>query len=209
MTAPATNSALRMVAGTIVAITAWFALLLQLYLSTGPVANFLSYFTILSNLLVAVGLTCSTFVPGAGAGRFFSRPSVQTALALYIFVVGLVYNLMLRGLLVLESWRWIVDNILHVAVPVMYVLYWFFFTPGGRVQWKDGLYWLLFPLLYLVYSLVRGPLVNWYPYPFLNVGKLGMPQVLMNSFGVMLAFLVTACLLILLNRYVQKKPVVA
>lgn len=194
-----------------IAITAWIAVILQFYLilqTTGTtgfstfktVTNFFSYFTILSNLLVAVCLTTSLISPTSGVGSFFSKWSVQSAIAVYIFIVGLVYNLVLRGLFTLTGLNWIVDNLLHVVVPVLYVLYWFIFTPKKVLQWKNLAPWLIFPALYLLYSLLRGPMADWYPYPFLHAGKIGYGQVTINSVFVLLAFMLTGLGVIAYNR---------
>lgn len=195
----------------VVAIIAWTALILQFYLilqTTGitgfstlkTVTNFFSYFTILSNLLVAVCLTTSLLSPTSGAGSFFLKVSVQTAIAVYIFIVGLVYNTVLRGITNPTGLDWIVDNLLHVVVPVLYVLYWLIFTPKKILQWKNLAPWLIFPAVYLVYSLLRGPTVDWYPYPFLHAGKLGYGQVAINSVFVLLAFLLVGLGAIAWNR---------
>ncbi len=193
----------QIVFGGIVAATAWFAVLFQLYLTAGSIANFLSYFTVLCNLLVAVSLTVLVLMPSAKAGRFFSTLSVQTAIALYIFIVGLVYNLVLRGIWAPAGWQLVVDNLLHVVVPLLYVLYWALFRAKGSLQWRDGLYWLLFPLAYLLYSLIRGPLVQWYPYPFLDVAKLGYEKVLINILLMLALFLAAGLALIAANRLVR------
>src|SRR5689334_5253439 len=87
-----------------IAILAWFALALQLWLMlTGPargtfstlatLSNFFSYFTILSNLLVAFSSTVTSLFPLSKPGIFFSKITVRSAIALYIFIVALVYNL--------------------------------------------------------------------------------------------------------------------
>jgi len=152
----------------IIALIAWTALALQFYLilqSTGEtgysnlktISNFFSYFTILSNLLVAVCLSSALLSPGSGLGSFFSKVPVQSAIAVYIFIAGLVYNLVLRGLFTLTGLIWVVDNFLHVVVPLLYVIYWLVFTPKRILQWKSILPWLIFPIFYLVYSLVGGP----------------------------------------------------
>ncbi|RZK28518.1 MAG: hypothetical protein EOO61_21960 [Hymenobacter sp.] len=188
--------------GGLIATLAWFALVVQYLLHTGPVINLFSYFTILSNLLVAVGLTALLLLPAYSKPRLlFARASVQTAIAVYIFVVGLVYNGVLRGIWAPTGWQLVVDNLLHVVVPVLYLLYWFFSVPKGAVQWRDGWYWLLFPLVYLVYSLIRGQRVNWYPYPFLNIGVLGYTNVFVNSSMVLVAFLAVGLGLIAINRF--------
>ena len=130
---------------------------------------------------------------------------MQSALALYIFIVGLVYNLVLRGIVTLTGLDWIVDNLLHVIVPVLYVLYWLIFTPKKILQWKNILPWLIFPAVYLIYSLLRGPVADWYPYPFLHAGKLGYEKVAMNSFFVLAAFLIVGLGVIAYNRAGKRK----
>lgn len=195
----------------IIAITAWIALILQFYLilqttaETGfstfkTVTNFFSYFTILTNLLVACCLTYPLVDPSSVPGRFFSSIKVQSAIAVYIFIVGLVYNLILRGITSLKGMAWVADNLLHVAVPVLFISYWFIFTPGKVLQWKNILSWLIFPSVYLIYSLIRGPVADWYPYPFLHVGKLGYEKVTMNALLVLGAFLITGLAIIAYNR---------
>jgi nitrate/nitrite-specific signal transduction histidine kinase len=98
----------------VIAIVPWFALAAQFYLilqttnETGysnlkTITNFFSYFTILSNLLIAIWLTSSLLSPSSRLGSFLSKIPVQSAIALYIFIVGLVYNLVLRGLVTLRA----------------------------------------------------------------------------------------------------------
>lgn len=195
----------------VIAITAWIALILQFFLilqttnETGfstlkTVTNFFSYFTILTNLLVALCLTYPFVAPSSIPGRFFSSIKVQSAIAVYIFIVGLVYNLTLRGLISPRGTAWVADNLLHVAVPVLFVSYWFIFTPGKALQWKNILPWLIFPALYLIYSLIRGPVADWYPYPFLHAGKLGYEKVAINALLMLGAFLITGLVMIAYNR---------
>ncbi len=178
----------------------WFAILLQLSLLKESIFNFISYFTILCNSLIAVSLTVHTIAPKSKMGSFFSSPTVQTGIALNIFIVGLVYNTVLRGIWEPKGWQLVADNLLHVVVPFLYVLYWIVFVPKGTLKWKDGISWTYFPLFYLVYSLIRGHLVDWYPYPFLNVAKFGYTQVFINSGFVVLAFLLFGSLLIWADR---------
>ncbi|HEV7779817.1 MAG TPA: Pr6Pr family membrane protein [Chitinophagaceae bacterium] len=191
----------------ILALITWFGLGSQFYLTlqtpaqTGysvfkTVVNFFSYFTVLCNILVALTLTVSL----TGPGSFFSRVTVQSAITVYIFIVGLVYNLVLRGVWKPQGLQLVTDNILHVAVPLLFVVYWVAFTPRRVLQWKDILPWLIFPGLYLVYSLIRGPIAEWYPYPFLDLSRFGWGKVLINSVFITLAFLVAGLGIIAFNR---------
>jgi hypothetical protein len=186
--------------GSLTAATAWLAVLLQAALTTGSLLNLVSYFTILSNLAVASSLTLALYWPASNLGRYCARPASQTAVALYIIVVGLVYNTVLRGLLVLSGWSWLVDNLLHVVVPVLYVGYWLSFAQRRVLAWRHLPGWLLFPAAYLAYSLLRGPVAHWYPYPFLDVPTLGYAHVLANSAAVLACFLLVGAALVVVNR---------
>lgn len=174
----------------------WFALVLQLLLLKESFFNFISYFTILSNLLIAISLTTTLISTNTSTGKYFSDIKVQTGIALNIFIVGLVYNTVLRGIWEPQGWQLVADNLLHVAVPVLYVLYWIVFIPKGSLKWKNGIQWTYFPLTYLIYSLVRGHFVGWYPYPFLNVVEFGYQKVFINAGFIMLAFFLFGWLMI-------------
>ena len=98
----------------------------QAYLTTGSFGNLFSYFTILTNLLIAISITAILFLPKRSIGLFCKKPSVQTAIALYIFIVALVYNTGLRSILTLHGWNLFTDTLLHVIVTLLYIVYWFF-----------------------------------------------------------------------------------
>ncbi|MBP6589424.1 MAG: Pr6Pr family membrane protein [Chitinophagaceae bacterium] len=200
----------------ILAAISWFALILQfrIMINSGAVtglsrpmlaANFFSYFTILSNLLVAVSISFQLNFPKSKQGQFFSSSSVSTAIAVYIFIVGLVYNLVLRGIWSPTGWQLVADNLLHVAVPLLYILYWYFFSSPEKLPWKSLLSWLVFPAFYLTYTLIRGALVNWYPYPFVDAGNLGYVKVALNSLAVLAAILITGSVLLTINNRIKVK----
>lgn len=210
-----TTSRQKIIAGLFAAIT-WFALVLQFILMLDPVVpnglsrsmriiNFFSYFTILSNILVAVCLTAVLAGPVNMVFRFISSISAQSAVAVYIFIVGLVYNLVLRQIWSPAGWQLVADNLLHVAVPVLFLVYWFMFIPLKTLEWKQLLPWLIFPAIYLAYSLIRGEVTGWYPYPFVNAAAHGYQKVAINSLAVLAAFVVTGAGIIGYNRKANKK----
>src|SRR5216684_7000360 len=156
-----------------IAVVTWFALALQFYLlviqsqAQGAsrvrlMANYFSFFTILTNLLVALGLTLSLTTPHSRFGRLFSRPLAASGTAVYIAIVGMSYSLLLRHLWNPQGAQKIADILLHDVVPMMYVVYWLMFVPKGSLRWKDALSWLPCPLVYFCYSLIRGAAVGWY-----------------------------------------------
>ena len=194
------NSIPKKVYAITLACISWFSIILQYYLSTGSSINFLSYFTIQCNLLVALSLTFTILTPHSKAGKFFSSLSAQSAIAVYIFIVCLVYNFILRGLFAWTGWHWFVDNMLHVVIPILYIIYWLLYRTRETLHWRDGIYWTFYPLVYLVYSLVRGSMVQWYPYPFLHAGNLGYPTVFTNIAMVIVVFLVAGLVVIYSTR---------
>lgn len=190
----------RLFAGAI-AVVGWFALVLQFVLVlTVPenqslsvaerIVRFFSFFTILTNLIVAVTTSAIAFAPRSRLGTLASRPAVNAAVAVYISVVGIVYSLFLRSVWDPVGWQAVADHILHDATPLAYVIYWLIFAPKASITWTDPFKWLAYPLIYIAYSLTRGAVVGWYPYWFVDVTQLGYPTALTNTGFVLIAFLI-------------------
>jgi hypothetical protein len=146
-----------------------------------------SYFTIETNMLLAVILTVIALRPQAES--FFLQPGVKLAAIVYIIIVGVVYATLLRHLWNPQGVRLFADRLLHIAMPIFYPLYWLAFAPKGETSRVDPFRWLIYPVVYFVYILARGAVFGIYPYPFLNVAKLGYLQVFLNSLGLLAAFL--------------------
>jgi len=199
----------------IITITAWTALGLQLYIlinntpgngmtALQAVGRFLIFFTILTNLLVAISMTTILLSPTSKLGLFLAKPLSLTATAVYIFIVGLTYNIILRPLWAPRGIQKLADELLHVAVPLLFVLYWFLFAPKHSLTWKNLPSWLVYPAVYLVYALGRGATEGFYPYPFINVNEHGLAIVLLNSAGLMAVFILISLLFIFIGRRLQK-----
>jgi len=197
------------------AALAWIAVIFQFYLimvnrtASIPetVIRFFSFFTILSNIVVALCFTYLLLMPRSKWGKFFARAETQAATALYIGVTGIIYNFILRGLWKPQGLQLVVDELLHSVVPVLFILYWLFFAPKKTLQWKSIFPWLIFPFVYCVYSLIRGAIAGFYPYPFIDVNLLGYGRVFLNIGGMILVFLCMSLLLVsiakLLNRNID------
>ena len=193
-------------------IITWFALVFQLYLSLlnrvtsvpEAIVIYFSYYTILCNTLIALCFTVLLLKPKSGLGKFFSTAKTLTAIAVYITVVGITYNLILRFTWNPQGLQWVVDELLHVVVPVYFILYWFLFAPKAGLQWKNVFPWLIFPFFYLLYSLFRGAFSGFYAYPFIDVNALGYNKVLLNSAGLFFAFLVLSLLFVTIAKAMSR-----
>lgn len=129
--------------------------------------NHYSYFTVLSNVFGAAVL---------GVGLFRPVPdAIRGAAVTYLATTGVVYALLLRGVDVQTPGY--ANIALHVAVPVLVVVEWLLMPPRESLQRRVVLAWLAAPVAYLAYTLLRGPVADWYPYPFLDPRPTGYGQV--------------------------------
>lgn len=169
-----------------------------------PPSNFFSFFTIQGNLIaIAVTLwsaTSTTHLPVRPV-----RDRIRGAAVLYMSIIFVVYGLLLSGyqqeLQTQIPW---VDRVLHRIFPLVVVLDWLIAPPRTLLSIRRALPWLLYPLLYAVYSLIRGPLVNWYPYPFLNPANVGgYGGIAVYFVGILLGALVFTWLVVTLGNRVR------
>lgn len=193
------------------AATGWFAVITQLVLMMNnrvlPVAEtltrFFSYFTILTNILVAVYYS----VLATGGDRWYARvqaPGFLTALTVYITVVGSVYQVLLGGLWDPQGTQMLVDELLHSVVPLYTILFWILYEQKAAVSWAQIPRWLIYPLSYLVYILIRGSLSGFYPYPFVDVTQLGYNKVLLNSLWLTGVFTLLSVLFIGIGKMIGR-----
>ena len=196
-----------------ISVIGWFAVLMQLYLiiinrvASLPetIVRFFSFFTIQTNILVAICFTCLWLMPKSKWGLFFSNANNTTAITLYIMIVGLVYNVILRFLWAPIGSQKIVDELLHLVVPVLVLIFWIVFVSKKKLEYNTILSWLIFPSLYLAYTLIRGAFFNFYPYPFVDVNALGYSEVALNSLLMLLAFLFFGFVLIAVGKKASVK----
>lgn len=195
-----------------IAITGWFALIAQFYIYATTksvtlgemIIRYFSYFTIQTNLVVALCCTLLVVSPDSKWGRFFSRQQTFSAVTVYIIIVGLIYNTILRFLWDPQGLQQIVDELLHTVVPVLMLVYWLLFAGKNQLQWTNIFKWLIYPFAYIIYILIRGSLSGFYPYPFINTEHLGLNRVLVNSVGIALVFTVISLLLVFIAKSLTK-----
>ncbi len=189
----------------------WFAIGVQFYIYMDSkavpfgelIVRFFSFFTILTNLLVAWCCTSLAFFRSSRLGKFFSAAQTQAAIAVYIVIVGLIYNVILRFLWQPEGWQKVVDELLHSVIPVLFVVYWLAFVPKKNLHWGDFWIWLAYPLAYLAFIMVRGSFAGYYPYPFVDLNALGFFAVMVNCLGITLLFVFFSLLFIGIGKLVS------
>ncbi len=132
-------------------------------------SDYFSYFTVLSNLFAVAMLLYGTLGPAHARSRTVEL--LRGAAVVYILTTGIVYLLLLSGHAPAYPW---VNAILHYLMPVAVTLDWLLDPPRVRLDPARTLVlWMAFPLLYIIYTLARGPIVDWYPYFFVNPHRSG------------------------------------
>lgn len=94
---------------------------------------------------------------------------IRGGVTLYMLMTGVIFAILLAGLenVRLTAVPW--DNlVLHYVMPFVLVIDWLMSPPKEEITQKESLTWIVVPVAYVVYTLMRGSLVDWYPYPFLN-----------------------------------------
>jgi hypothetical protein len=174
-----------------------FAIIVQLFRSISlhfSVVSYFSYFTNLSNIFAAVVL-----IVGAIYLIQYHEPtpredSIRGASVLAIVIVGIVYFLLLRNEELGGLLGW-VNIVVHGVTPVAVLADWLQLPPKTKLGMAQVASWLIYPLVYLVYTLIRGPIAKFYPYPFLNPAKGGYGTVAIYSIAIFVVFLVFGALL--------------
>ena len=140
-------------------------------------ADWFSYFTIWSNIVVAVVTSLLAW----------GRPRVGAALraarldsVLLITITGLVYAVVLAPVSVQRGWENVSNSLLHQVTPVLTVIVWVVVGPRGWVNRRTVLDALVIPLTWVTVMLLHGAFVGAYPYPFVDVAALGFARALAN-----------------------------
>jgi len=162
--------------------------------------NFFSFFTIVSNIFGSAVLLASAFDIPEDAHL---RDVLRGIATLSLIIVGVVFSLLLAsqdsGLL---PW---VNAIVHYVMPLAIAFDWCVDPPRTQISRRDAAVWLVLPAAYLAYSLVRGAIVHWYPYPFLNVDTIGYAAVAAYSAGILVFTLFTAYVLMTLGNTLRAR----
>ena len=157
--------------------------------------NYFSYFTIDSNL-IAIGVLIAAALNRDRA----STPRldlVRGGAVVYMSITGIVFTLLLSNTDVDTAIPW-VNSVVHELMPLVMLADWLITPPAARLPMRQGLLWLSFPLVWIVYTIIRGAIVNLYPYPFLNPANGGYASVAVYCVAILLAMLVVSALAVVL-----------
>ncbi|MEV4944245.1 Pr6Pr family membrane protein [Streptomyces sp. NPDC053755] len=195
----------------LIALAAATGVVIECVLGSVPVV--LSFFTIWSNIAVAVVFALSALRAWNGRPPL---PALWTGgVLLCIGVVGLVFHLVLANessafnqaaeIAGLRGGKAVANQLLHTVTPIGAALDWLVLTLPGALRWRHAAQWLAAPAAYLAFALTRGALLSpdartRYTYPFLDVAEHGYASVLLNAAVLGLVFYAVGLLIVGLDR---------
>jgi hypothetical protein len=163
--------------------------------------NSFAFFTIDSNILIGVAaLLLAIRLERSSTAFKVLRLTGMVA----ITVTGIVFHAVLARLLDLSGWGRVGNDLVHTIVPVMAVVGWLMTGPrrlmSKRIVWLS----LIFPAGWLAFTVIRGAIIGWYPYPFIDVTQLGYARAAVNCCWVAVLMLGLAAGTVALDRRLSR-----
>jgi hypothetical protein len=175
----------------------WIGLLIQFWLmvhgrppaeAAHAIVKFLGFFPVLSNIAVGTLLVAPILAADRPLGRWAGRAGTRVAVGVYIAVTAAIYHSLLAGLWRPTGLQLVADVLLHTVTPALFLIDFLAFPPREAARWGSAWKALVFPLAYGAWTLLHGAMTDFYPYPFLDVGKHGYGAVLVTMVVMGLGF---------------------
>jgi hypothetical protein len=158
----------------------------------GRLLDWITYFTLLSNVIVAIVMTLLFLRPGRDS-KLMRVLRLDTLLM--IIITGVIYNLLLGPGVSHQGWDFFSNGLQHVITPILTVLVWLIVGPRRWINLKVIALSLIIPILWAVFALVRGAIIGAYPYSFLDVATKGLTSVLAFIGVIMVVAIILALVL--------------
>ncbi|CAN5636346.1 Pr6Pr family membrane protein [soil metagenome] len=163
--------------------------------------NFFSYFTIQSNLIAVAAFLLAA---RSGGDRSHGLNLLRGGSVVYMTVTFVVFGLLLEGTNVDTTLAW-VDFIVHKLFPIVVLIDWLIDPPRERVTVRQALLWLVYPLIWVAYTLARGALTDRYPYPFLDPTNAGYASVVIYIVAIFVFGLLVMAVVAMLGNWAGRR----
>lgn len=180
------------------------ALVVQLNVSIEFAADFFSYFTILSNVLAMILFLFFGLTTGKRIEHRKKLDTLRAAVTTYMAITGIIYwTILVKNPGAPAAYPWITITA-HGIMPIAVVIEWLLLPPIAKIKLKKAFLFLLFPVLFVIYTEIRGPLVNWYPYFFLNPEKVTYTQMSKYIIGILVLTYIVSLVILSVGNKLQK-----
>lgn len=167
--------------------------------SGGPLMkDYFAYYTTLSNILGWFMMmifwfdTLMFILKRAYRGNQERLLRVKFNVNVALLITMIVFNILLKDLI---PNYWTFGNLMvHLSLPLLFFFDWILFDKKNIIGVKDIFYTLILPYTYLIFAMIRGAIINKYPYPFLNVNEIGYGGVALYIIVITIGFLILSVL---------------
>jgi hypothetical protein len=137
----------------------------------------------------------------------------KLSLTVAMVVVGVVYHALLSDVAndVRDGdyvWPVFPNEFIHTYAPILIVLEYLVSQKTFNIRLRAALWVAVFPLVWLMFSVIRGSITNWWPYWFINpngeAGLIGM----LSYIGAITAFFLTLGFIVLGVKKLLRKALV-
>lgn len=168
------------------------------------IGNSISFYTIQSNILVLAWVAIAIPLMWKKENKFF-HSILHGGVNVYITITLVIFAILLSPLYKPTDPLEITNNILfHYLIPSLFIFDWFVTNFDRKYDWKYAIYWLIYPICYLVYTLIRGNDTGTYPYPFLNLNVLGVGGLAISVVTLAGIYILLGVLFVATNKKLQK-----
>jgi hypothetical protein len=172
--------------------------------------EYFAYFSIVTAIVAGAFLVTTGF--GLVRNKEGSKKTeiARLSLTVAMIVVGVVYHLLLAdapGDIRDGDYVWPVlpNEVIHTYGPILIVIDYLLSHKAFRIKLRSALWVAVFPLTWLVFSVIRGLVTNWWPYWFINPNEEGgVPGMLTYIAAITSFFLILGFLVLGIKKLIQK-----
>ena len=191
----------------ILCVIGWTTVIIGIPLNIldGRISYYFYYFSVQSVLIVDIWLTIALIYANKEKKPKVLESPVRGAVTLYTTVTFLVFAILIAPTYQPEGLYILTSFITHYLIPIGFIFDWFLTETDVQYKYSFGLYWTIYPLIYLIYTLVRGYFTGFYPYTFLDLNSISIIRLIINVIFLIALFLLLGFLYISVNRIIFKK----
>jgi hypothetical protein len=166
----------------------WFTIITGWFISSIASGNPLiwlfgfKYYTMQTNLMVTIWFTLAIFWYNKPESLEKIMGPLKGAFTLYITTTFIFFAILLQMFYHPTGWAAFSNIILHYLTPIAFIVDWIFTETKVKYKWNYLPYWTIYPIGYLVFSLIHGIITGDYIYSFLDISRLGLFYILSISF---------------------------
>lgn len=163
-----------------------------------------SAYTVQSNVVVLSWLSIALIFQERNKGHWFFSGVIRGAITLYITVTFLIFAILLAPLYHPTGIEGFSNLMAHYLVPIAFIVDWILTEMHHEYPWKYIIFWLAYPIFYLIFTLIRAALTGNYIYPFLDLNLMGIGIFVLSVFMLAAVFLLLGALLVFINKKIGK-----